>query len=47
MVTVGSVILSVVSFLTVPTWHLVVFFIIILVFVGWNLYNQWIVKNKA
>jgi len=39
--TFGEVILSVVSFLTYPTWHLVVLYVILLLLIAWSMIKSW------
>ncbi len=43
--TLGEVILAVVNFIVEPTWHLVVFFVILLLIVAWEFYDMWINKG--
>jgi len=39
--TFGEIILSIVGFLTYPTWHLVVFYIILLAIVAYLIVKSW------
>lgn len=39
--TVGDGIIAVINFLTYPTWHLVVLFVVILLLVMWGMYKSW------
>ncbi|MEI7424579.1 MAG: hypothetical protein WCK10_00465 [Candidatus Staskawiczbacteria bacterium] len=41
MTTVGEVALIVINFLTYPTWHLVVFFIIIFIIIIYSMLKDW------
>ena len=43
--TFGDDILAVINFLSVPTWHLVVFYVILLLIVAWVFFTLWITKN--
>lgn len=38
---IGTIILSVLNFLTHPTWHLVVLYVVLLLLVAWNMYRSW------
>jgi len=39
--TIGGVILAVISFLTFPTWHLVVLYVILLLLVAYSMVKEW------
>ncbi|MFH1967802.1 MAG: hypothetical protein ABIJ84_00255 [bacterium] len=39
--TVGDIILSIINFLTYPTWHLVVLYVVLLLFVAWYMIKSW------
>jgi type II secretory pathway component PulF len=45
--TIGEIILAVVNFIVYPEWHLVLFFVILLLIVAYSFYNSWFVKNKS
>jgi hypothetical protein len=38
---IGNIILSVVDFLTVPVWHLVVLYVILFAIVIWTMVKSW------
>lgn len=38
---VGDIILAIVNFLTRPTWHLVVLYVILLLLVVWSTLKSW------
>lgn len=37
----GELVLSVVNFLTYPTWHLVVLYVILLLIIAFSMYKTW------
>lgn len=39
--TIESSILAVIDFLTYPTWHLVVLYVVLLLIVAWYMYKSW------
>jgi hypothetical protein len=39
--TVGDTILAVISFLSFPTWHLVVLYVILLLLIAWAMIKSW------
>lgn len=41
MIPYGDIILSVVNFITYPTWHLVVLYVIIFIIVIWYMVKSW------
>ncbi|MFA6190320.1 MAG: hypothetical protein WC711_02270 [Candidatus Staskawiczbacteria bacterium] len=38
---VGDIFLSIINFLTYPTWHLVVLYVIIFLIVIWSMIKSW------
>ncbi|MGD0577161.1 MAG: hypothetical protein ABSA74_03750 [Candidatus Staskawiczbacteria bacterium] len=45
--TIGYYILAVINFLSYPEWHLVVFYVILLLITAWVLYDRWINKGES
>lgn len=41
MGSVGNAIISIIDFLSYPTWHLVILYVILLLFVAWNMIKSW------
>jgi hypothetical protein len=41
MIEFGDTILTVVNFLTYPTWHLVVIYVILLALIAWSMVKSW------
>ena len=41
MISLGTTLLAIVSFITYPTWHLVVFYAIILAIIAWSIIKSW------
>lgn len=39
--TFGDTILAIINFLTYPTWHLVVFYIILFLIIVWVMVKEW------
>lgn len=39
--TLGEIVLSIIDFLTYPTWHLVVFYAILFLIVAWRMVKSW------
>ena len=38
---IGDAILAIINFLTYPTWHLVVFYLILFLIVIWSMVKSW------
>jgi len=41
MTTIGISILTIINFITVPTWHLVVLYIILFALIAWSMIKSW------
>ena len=39
--TAGETVIAAINFLSYPTWHLVVLYVILLLMVAWSMYKSW------
>jgi len=44
---IGELILAIIKFLTEPTWHLVLLFIILLIPIAYSMIKEWGFTNKS